>query len=186
MAPTSSKPSKPTAHRGGNKKYKYESLSKEAAAKKLETLNKTYQGCIKEYKKFINHIRNNGNESLKEKLQLPDDKQKYISVEGILSFYKTIVQPKGITHHSARVYINTLHYLMEFEKAKTIDGEDITKEMIEKNQEFQAILSLIDEHRKTVEADPKIDHLSKKTATDIVSQRETSAVMMKLLQTETK
>lgn len=75
---------------------------------------------------------------------------------------------------------------MEFEKAKTIDGEDITKEMIEKNQEFQAILSLIDEHRKTVEADPKIDHLSKKTATDIVSPRETSAVMMKLLQTETK
>ena len=40
MAPTSQKTSKPTVQKARNKTYKYESLSKEAAAKRLETLNK--------------------------------------------------------------------------------------------------------------------------------------------------
>lgn len=185
MAPTSQKTSKPTVQKA-RKTYKYESLSKEAAAKRLETLNKTYQGFIKEYKTFINNIRNSGDTVLKDQLKIPLDQKKYISFEAFMYFYKTIVLPKKITHHSSRAYLNAVHYLMEFEKEKTPDGEEIAKRMFDENEEFQAILILIDERRKELESDPKIDHLSKKTATDIVTPEETSAVMMKLLQKETK
>lgn len=184
MAPSSTKTSKPTVHKARTTTYKYESLSRDAAQLRLDNMNKTYKGCMKEYKKYINNIRNSEDTSLKEKLKIPQDKEKYISVEGILSFYKDIVKPKGIEHHSARAYINTLHLLMELEKAQTPDGKYITKELIENNEEFQAILILIDENRKEAESDPKIDHLSKKTATDIVTPQQISAVMMNLLEKE--